>query len=38
MGVLSYVVIKLVAGRFKDVSPVMLVLGIFFVIRFIFFV
>ncbi|MDD2574009.1 MAG: NCS2 family permease [Bacillota bacterium] len=38
MGVLSYVVIKLVSGRYKDVSPVMLILGIFFVIRFIFFV
>jgi AGZA family xanthine/uracil permease-like MFS transporter len=38
MGVLSYVIIKLVSGRYKDVSPVMLLLGIFFVIRFIFFV
>ncbi len=38
MGVLSYVIIKLVSGRFKDVSPVMLFLGIFFIIRFIFFV
>ncbi len=38
MGVLSYVVIKLVTGRYKDVSPVMLILGIFFVIRFIYFV
>ncbi len=38
MGVLSYVVIKLVSGRYKEVSPVMFILAVFFVIRFIFFV
>lgn len=38
MGVLSYVVIKLVSGRFKEISPVMFILAVFFVIRFMFFV
>ena len=38
MGVLSYVVIKLVSGKYRDVSPVMFILALFFVIRFIFFV
>ncbi len=38
MGVLSYVVIKLVSGRYKEVSPVMYILAVFFVIRFMFFV
>jgi len=38
MGVLSYVVIKTVTGRYKDVSPVMYALGVLFVIRFMFFV
>jgi AGZA family xanthine/uracil permease-like MFS transporter len=38
MGVLSYVVIKLVSGRYKEVSPMMFILALFFVIRFMFFV
>ena len=38
MGVLSYVVIKLVSGRYKEISPVMFILAVFFVIRFMFFV
>lgn len=38
MGVLSYVVIKLVSGRYREVSPVMYILAVFFVIRFMFFV
>jgi len=31
-------VIKLVSGRYREVSPVMFILAVFFVIRFIFFV
>ena len=38
MGVLSYVVIKIISGRYREVSPVMFILAVFFVIRFIFFV
>lgn len=38
MGVLSYVVIKLVSGRIRDISPAMFILAVFFVIRFMFFV
>ncbi len=33
-GMLSYVVIKLVTGKYKDLSPVMIVLAILFVLKF----
>ncbi|WP_312700796.1 NCS2 family permease [Sedimentibacter sp.] len=35
-GMISYVVLKAVSGRFKEISPVMLVLSFLFVLRFIF--
>lgn len=35
-GMVSYVVLKAISGKFKDISPVMLVLSILFVFRFIF--
>jgi AGZA family xanthine/uracil permease-like MFS transporter len=37
LGVLSYAVIKLVSGRGREVSPVMYVLAVLFIIRFIYF-
>lgn len=35
-GMVSYVVLKAISGKFKDISPVMWVLSILFVFRFIF--
>ena len=35
-GMVSYVVLKAITGKFKDISPVMWVLSVLFVLRFIF--
>ncbi|WP_312815431.1 NCS2 family permease [Sedimentibacter sp.] len=35
-GMISYVILKAVSGRYKEISPVMLVLSFLFVLRFIF--
>ncbi|NYB75011.1 NCS2 family permease [Sedimentibacter hydroxybenzoicus DSM 7310] len=35
-GMISYVVLKAMSGRYKEISPVMLVLSLLFVLRFIF--
>lgn len=34
-GMVSYVVLKAIAGKFKDISPIMWVLAILFVVRFV---
>lgn len=33
-GVLSYILLKLLSGKYKDISPVMAVVGVLFVIKF----
>ncbi|WP_313342106.1 NCS2 family permease [Sedimentibacter sp.] len=35
-GMISYVILKAISGRYKEISPVMLVLSLLFVLRFIF--